>query len=118
MDFRKHVDAILSASMNKFGELVKFYPAEGGVYEIQVVFDNEAQAVDLQTEQLVSLTQPRIGVNLNDFKFTPREGTVVEIRGQQFKVAEKREDGQGGAVLLLHRVRANERIADTKARKT
>lgn len=117
MDFRKHVDAILSASMNKFGETVKFYPPCGGVYEIQAVFDNEAQAVDLQTEQLVSLTQPRIGVNLNDIKFsTPNETTIVEIRKQKFKIVEKKEDGQGGAVFLLHRVRANERIADTKAR--
>lgn len=116
MNFKQHVDAILSASMNKFGETVLFYPPCGGVFEIQAVFDNEAQAVDLQTEQLVSLTQPRIGVNLNDIKFSTPNGTVVEIRKQKFSISEKREDGQGGAVFLLHRVRANERIADTKAR--
>lgn len=114
-DFRSHVNRILSHSVRVFGEEVTFYPKTGKVYKRRAVFDNEYQTVDPDTERLVSTNQPALGVNLNDFPVVPSKGDEVHVRGVRFLVVEKQEDGQGGAVLLLHRKSLNERIRDTKA---
>lgn len=116
MGFRRLVDKILTHSMEKFGEDVKFYPKGGGVFPVRGVFNNEYGALDLDTTQVVSVNNPALGINLNDIKFPLTTGDEVEIRGQRFLIQDKREDGQGGAMLLLHRKRANEPIKDTKAR--
>jgi len=116
VDFRKHTDRILSKSMDKFGETVKFYPKSGGFFEVEAIFDNEASALDLDTEQVVSVNQPRLGVNLNDLEFDVRQGDKVVVRGVEYKIQDKIEDGQGGATLELHKVRKSDRIPDTRIR--
>lgn len=115
MSFRHHVDRILKLSTNRFGEDVKFFPKSGGAFAIRAIFDNDYQVVDPGTEQVISANQPALGVNLNDLKGEIKIQDEVEVRGQRFRIVEKREDGQGGATLLLHRLKANERIRDTKA---
>jgi hypothetical protein len=115
-DFRERVDKILSVSMDKFGENVKFFPKSGGVFEVRGIFDNEYQSLDPDTEQVVSVNQPALGVNLNDLKFEVKQNDEVEIRGQRFRVQDKREDGQGGATLMLHKVMVYERDRDTRVR--
>lgn len=116
MDFRQHVDRILTHSMDKFGEEVTFYPRSGGVHKVRAVFDNEFQTLDPDTEQVLSVNQPALGVNLNDIKFDLKQGDEVQVRTTRFRVQDKREDGQGGATLLLHKVRVNDELRDTKAR--
>lgn len=115
-DFRKHTDRILSKSMEKFGETVTFYPKSGGVFKVEAIFDNEAEALDLDTEQVLSVNNPRIGVNLNDLEFEVRQGDEVQVRDVRYKVHDKIEDGQGGATLELHKVRKRDRIPDTRIR--
>jgi hypothetical protein len=115
MNFRNHVDRILDFSVDKFGEDVVFYPKSGGVFNVRAIFDNEYQTLDPDTEQTLSVNQPALGVNLNDIKFKLSQGDKVKIRGVMFKIADKREDGQGGATLLLHKATVNERLEDTKA---
>lgn len=116
VDFRNHTDRILSKSMDVFGELVKFYPQSGGVFSVKAIFDNEASALDLDTEQVLSVNQPRLGVNLNDLEFDVRQGDKVVVRDVEYKVQDKVEDGQGGATLALHKVRKSDRIGDTRIR--
>lgn len=118
MDFRNLVDNVLTHGMNTFGEKVKFFPKCGGVYEVQAVFDVDFQVVDAQTEQLVSANQPALGVNLNAISWDLQKEDEVEIRGARYRVHEKREDGQGGAVLLLHALRIVNANRDTRASKT
>ena len=118
MDFRNLVDNVLTHGMKTFGEKVKFFPKCGGVYEVQAVFDNDFQIVDVQTEQLISANQPALGVNLNDIKFDVKKDDEVEIRGARFRIQEKKEDGQGGAVFLLHTMRVVDANRDTRANKT
>jgi hypothetical protein len=115
-DFRQHVNRILSHSTDKFGEEVTFYPKSGGVYKVRGIFDNEYQTLDPDTEQVLSVNQPALGVNLNDIKFPLKQGDEVQVRETRFRVQDKREDGQGGAMLMLHKVTLNERLSDTKAR--
>lgn len=118
MDFRNLVDNVLTRAMQTFGEEVTFYPKAGGVYKVKGVFDNDYQVVDAQTEQLISANQPALGVNLNDLDFSLKTGDEVSIRNALFRIHEKKEDGQGGAVLLLHAVKVSDANRDTKANKT
>lgn len=116
MDFRERVDRILTKSVQVFGEEVTFYPRAGGVYTIRGVFDNNYFGLDVQTEQVVSVNQPNLGYNINDLPIEVNVEDVVKIRDMKFKVQDKREDGQGGARLLLHRMKSSERIDDTRIR--
>lgn len=118
VDFRTHVDRILKKSTEVFGEAVTLYPTSGGVYKLRGVFNNEYQIVDPDTEQVISANQPALGINLNDFKGTIKTDDIVVIRDFKFKIVDKREDGQGGAVLLLHKVKHGQQFPDTKAPKT
>lgn len=115
-DFRNHVDRILSVSMSKFGEEVVFFPKTGGVYKVRAVFDNEWISLDPDTEQLISVNQPSLGINLNDVKFDVKQNDEVEVRKIRYRVQDKREDGQGGARLLLHKVIASAKEKDTRVR--
>lgn len=103
--------------MSTFGEEIKVFPQKGGVYKIRGIFDNEYQSVDPNTEQVISANQPALGINLNDVAVDIRANDIIELRGMKFRVIDKREDGQGGATLHLHKVKLSERIQDTRASK-
>lgn len=114
MDFRDHVDSILRSATRAFGEEVKFYTESAGPFLVQAIFSNEYQAVDLDLQKTVSTNQPNLGINLSDivFEFKIKE-VEVEVRGIRFRITDKREDGQGGALLMLQRKNKNDRTPDT-----
>jgi len=115
VDFRNKVDRVLKHSMKEFGREFDFYPSSGGVYRIRAIFDNDYQMVDPDTEQVVSANQSALGVNLNDFSFDVRTGDRVIVDSIMYRIIDKREDGQGGATLLLHKLNAANKVKDTKA---
>jgi len=115
VDFRQYTKRILGHATRVFGETVKVYPKKGGVYKINAIFDNEYQSVDPETEKVLSVNQPALGINLNDLPVEIKQHDEVEIRGIRFKVIDKQEDGQGGATLMLHKVRQSDQIRDTRA---
>jgi hypothetical protein len=110
VDFRDRVDRILKSSTKTFGEQVTYYPKVGGVVQIQAIFDHDYQAIDPNTEQVISANQPALGVNLNDIKFSPAQGDQVKIRNVTYRVVDAREDGQGGATLLLNRLDERKKV--------
>lgn len=116
IDFRSLVNRVLKHSTATFGEEVTFYPKSGRVFKKRGVFDNEFQLVDPTTEHLVSVNQPMLGINLNDFPMgtEPKVGDEVRVRVTRFRIVDKREDGQGGASLILQKVTLRERLGDTK----
>ena len=118
MSFRDHVNNILKKSTadNGFGEKVKFFPGSGAGFFIPAVFDNKYEVMDLEGNSVVSDNIPNLGVNLNDFKFeiVPEE-CEVEVRGIRYIVIDKKEDGQGGAVLPLKRKRKDDVTPETRA---
>ena len=116
MDFRERVDKILTKSVQVFGEDVTFYPRAGGVYKVRAIFDNEYFGLDVQTEKVVSVNQPNLGYNINDLPIDILVEDVVQVRDIKYKIQDKREDGQGGARLMLHRMKSSERIEDTRIR--
>jgi len=108
-DFRKLVDRALKVQTRVFGEEVKFYPKTGGIVLINAVFDSAFQAVDPDTEDLISANQSMLGVNLNDIRGNEVfKDEVFEVRGTRFKVIDVQEDGQGGATILIQKMDNNE----------
>ena len=111
VDFRARVDSVLKKATATFGEECKFYPKEGGCFIVNGIFDNTYQAIDPETEQVLSGNQPALGINLNDVtKFKLKQGCEVELRNKRFKVSDVQEDGQGGAVLRLQRMNINDKL--------
>lgn len=115
-DFRNKVDQVLSAGMKVFGESVEFHPASGGIFIVDAVFNNSYHTVDPSTQQAIEVTQPNLGVNLNDVKFEIKQGDAVVVRHVKYRIEEYNPDGQGGAQLFLHKASLNERIKDTRVR--
>ena len=116
MDYRERVDKILTKSVQVFGEDVTFYPRAGGVYKVRAIFDNEYFGLDVQTEKVVSVNQMNLGYNVNDIPVDITVDDVVMIREKKYLIQDKREDGQGGARLMLHRMKSSDRIDDTRIR--
>lgn len=114
IDFRDRVSRVLNLGKKNFGEVVTFYPKAGGSFEITGIFDNEYQAVDPDTEQVISATQPTLGVNLFDFSTDPAVDDQVQIRNVRYKIIDPRPDGQGGATLILHRVNHDQKVFKKK----
>lgn len=103
IDFRDRVNKLLNHAKNNFGEDAVYHPQAGGSHTLRGIFDNEYQAVDPDTEQVISANQPVFGVNLFDLDFEILVGDTIDIRNLTYKITDKREDGQGGASLILHR---------------
>ena len=103
MNWLDLTDTVLKHSTNTFGERVVYWPAEAPSFEIQGVFDAAFISVDPSSGVTIQSTTPRLGVRLSAFQNEPAEGDRVEIRGQVYDVSEYQPDGQGGAVLILHR---------------
>lgn len=114
VDFRERVDRVLNLCKKEFGEDAILYPKSGGSYDIRGIFDNEYSAVDPDTEQIISATQPVFGINLFDFNFEIRDGDKIKIRNVMYKIYERRPDGQGGSSLLLHKCEYGQKVFKSK----
>ena len=118
VDFRDKVNKILNHCKKEFGEEATLYPVDGGTYIIQGIFDNEYEAVDPETEQLISANQPIFGVNLFDLNIELKPKSRIKIRNLFYRINEVREDGQGGASLILHRECHGQKVFKKKGAKT
>lgn len=117
VDFRERVDKLLNVATRNFGEDVTLLPKSGGRYIIKGIFDNEYEAIDPDTEQLISSQQPILGINLHGLKKDPNAGDQVKIRNLFYNIIEVREDGHGGATLYLHKERHEQRVRKKKDQK-
>lgn len=103
MNWLDLTDTILKHSTETFGESVVYWPKAAPSFETQGVFDAAFITVDPSSGIRIQSTTPRLGVRLSQLPCEPAEGDRVEIRGRVYDVVEAQPDGQGGAVLLLHR---------------
>lgn len=102
------VQRILGHNTRILGEEVEYTFKTGGSEKVQVIFDNEWQQVDPDTERLISTNQPVIGVRLSDLSQEARVGDKVYVIAENtdYIVQDVQEDGQGGASLFLKRKKA------------
>jgi len=114
VDFRDRVDRLLGTATKTFGETVILLPKKGGRYSIKGIFDNEYEAIDPDTEELISSEQPVLGINLHSLEIRPRKYDKVKIRNLTYQVIDVREDGQGGASLILHKERHEQTVRKKK----
>lgn len=103
VDFRDRVDKLLKVATRTFGEDVTFMPRVGGLYVIKGIFDNDYEAIDPDTEEVISSNQPMVGINLHSLDVSPKQGDKFRVRNLTYKVIDVREDGQGGASCFLHK---------------
>lgn len=115
VDFRDRVNRVLNSCTKTFGEDCSYYPPDrNGSFLIRGVFDNNYQAVDPDTEQVISANQPVLGVNLFDLDFEMKIKGKVKIRNLTYIINEIREDGQGGAKLILHKCDHGQKVFKKK----
>ena len=114
IDFRDRVSRVINHGKKNFGEPCILYPKAGGEFPFTGIFDNQTQTVDPDTEQVISATQPTLGVNLFDFDFDIQEGDQVQVRNLRYKIIDPKPDGQGGATLFLHRLNHEQKVFKKK----
>lgn len=81
-----------------------YHPAEGDAVEIECIFDNGLTSIAVGEAGIVE-TGPRVFVRLEDLPTDPEvdDGPQITVDGVLYDVIETRPDGQGGAVLRLHK---------------
>lgn len=115
IDFRDRVGRVLKSCTNTFGEQVTYYPPDkNGSFLLRGIFDNDFQAIDPDTEQVISGNQPVLGVNLFDLDFEIKISGKIKLRNLMYKIYDVREDGQGGASLLMHKCDHGQKVFKKK----
>lgn len=107
MGWDESADLLLGNCMEAFGgeELVTYTPVTGTPRQIKAIFDESYRELDPQTGATFTSQHPVLGVKLNDLPAaSPRNGDQVTVKGTVYKVIEPQHDGQGGAILRLHKV--------------
>lgn len=104
MDWQTSTSAMIDLLQNTFGEDVVYKPIAGSEQTIKGIFGNASVSVDVGEGAATSSYAPSVGVKLSDLADRPRAGDQVEIRGNNYRVIDTQEDGEGGATLLLHRL--------------
>lgn len=104
MSFRDKVFRVLGYVTQHLGEDAIFYPCKGVSYTVRVVFDNNFEIVDPNTETVISSNAAVALVRLEDFENEIQENERFEIGGIKYKVWSVQEDSEGGARVTLHRL--------------
>ena len=94
-------ESALCACLQALGEEISYVPEGGLALAIQAIVDLNFEQVDPNTGAIVSSNQPMIGVRDLDLPAPPDEGDRCTVRGLEYRVVERQQDGQGGSRLIL-----------------
>ncbi len=97
MSFRDLEDTVLGLSQDVIGSDVTYTPEGEDAVTIKGIFDNAW--VD-DGDGLPSL-KPTLRIKLDDLESSPGKGDSVEISSTSYRVLSSRNDGYGGATLIL-----------------
>ncbi len=104
MAFRDLAGRALSVCVRTFGEELTYTPSAGGPAQIRGIWDWRHEAIDPDTGAVVSSNQVTAGVVLADLPAAPQPGDTITRQGVVYRLSDPpQEDGQGGAVLFMHR---------------
>lgn len=104
MDWKKVADRVIKTGIGAFGRSVTYYPQHHECVEIRAIFDQAYIAVNPDTGVPVDSQVPVLHVRLADLPFTPGQGDRVGICGAMYRVISNQPDGQGAAMLVLHKL--------------
>lgn len=110
-------ELVIGPTVGIFGETVVYMPQFAPRFEITGVFDEayleltplarggiDTESFALGAPGAISTAMPVLGVKLRQFHVPPEQGDTLCVRRQDYAVKEVREDGHGGAKLLLNAV--------------
>ena len=106
MGWADHVAAIDSAVQRHMGDALEYRTGYGEVFALVGVFDAAYVRVDGGGEAGVSTVGPVLFARVIDLPADyadDRDANVI-VSGVEYRVHEVQPDGQGGVLLLLHRV--------------
>ena len=107
VSFRELTDNVLDKCMDSFGEDMTYLPQgiEADGYMVRAIFDNNYQEIDIETQEAISANQSIVSVNLNRIRNNRViKGDIFNFRNTSYRAIDSREDGQGGAMVLVHKV--------------
>lgn len=97
-------DKIIRTGISTFGRAVKYHALQREPVEILAIFDETFSTVDPNTGAVIDSTTPVIHVRLADLPCSPSPGDRVCIDERFFRVVSHQPDGQGAAVIVLHKL--------------
>lgn len=104
MHWEKLADSVIKAGVGTFGRLVTYYPQYEACFELRGIFDNAYIAVNPETGVPVDSSVPVLHIRLADLPCAPSPGDRVDISGCFYRVVSNQPDGQGAAMLILHKL--------------
>jgi hypothetical protein len=91
----------MQACRQSFGESIRYKCSGLTEITIDAIVDYETQTIDPNTGAVVVSNQPMIGVKDSDLPTRPGEGDTCFVRGVEYRVIDRVEDGQAGTRLRL-----------------
>ena len=89
---------MLDAIMRTFDQgVVVFLPLGGGEIPIEAVFTETGEEVT-PGGAVVTISKPRLFIDIRDLKRRPRTGDRVRIRGEIYRITNFLKDGEGSGV--------------------
>lgn len=103
MGWRGETSRVMEEAKKAFGETIVYHPLGLSPFSVQAIVDEEFEQIDPNTGAIVSSQQPMIGVKDSDLPKKPELGDTCIVRGVNYRVIEKQQDGQAGTRLILNR---------------
>lgn len=104
MSWSEIADRVLQKTIKTFKTQAIYTPAVGSAsYTLDGVLNRPFQSVDPQTGASVTSIHPTFGVRLADLTADPAEGDELAIGSDTYLILDFQRDGEGGAILTLHR---------------
>jgi hypothetical protein len=96
-------DDIVKTAVDTFGISMVFKPAIGGIYPIKGIFDRAWIEMKMGSSIGISGFYPYVDVRLADLPARPTSGDKVTIELVDYRIVDCRDDGGGGARLVLQK---------------
>lgn len=90
-------------NLSEFAMNITYIYRNGESNTIPVIFDEESQVMDLESEVGVITTEPQFHCHSDKFLYNPDKGDSVVINNREFKVKEAMPDSTGVTVVTLLR---------------
>lgn len=104
MDFADHVAAADRAALHLLGGPVSYAPSVGPPVDVVGIFDPTFVTASAGEAGVATYT-PAVFLRLSDLPSDPAgEEVRITVKGIEYRSWRAQKDGQGGVVILLHRV--------------
>jgi len=104
--FKEDLDQDLTDNFfnpDEFAEVVTIYPAAGGSYTLNAIFDKAFEEVDPETEEPILSTRPILHFKEADLQAEIQPGDEFVVRGVRYTIITHEPDGVGTVMFHLHK---------------